>query len=335
MNKITFVDTIYQEVLKSLKETDYNLRLKELMDIKFGTSNYYSEAFKSYGWLAEDVILNDPILKEEGIKRLYDNYNDIIYFQDLSVLSSWQLKELKKHTGALLVAQHSCPWAGDEQIKAFDHVFTSFPHYIPRIAQLGVGASFLQIGFGGPSIVSKCLESNPTHSQIYPISFVGGIGRHWNQGNQLLETIASKFDEFRWWGYGAEHTQNNLKSKYQGEAWGLDMYKIYTQSKIVINRHGEVAEGYSNNMRMFEVTSCGALLMTENSKNIKDYFEPGKECIIYNGIEDLISEIYYFMNHEDERAVIASMGQKRTLENHCYNKILKPIERELNGMLKR
>ena len=56
------------------------------------------------------------------------------------------------------------------------------------------------------------------------------------------------------------------------------MYKVYGRSKIVINRHGEVAQGFANNMRMFEATGMGALLMTGQSPNLSDFFSE-KECV--------------------------------------------------------
>ena len=49
---------------------------------------------------------------------------------------------------------------------------------------------------------------------------------------------------------------------------GRHMYQIYGRSQVVINRHGEVAQGYSNNLRIFEAPGMNALLMTEASPNI-------------------------------------------------------------------
>ena len=43
-----------------------------------------------------------------------------------------------------------------------------------------------------------------------------------------------------------------------------------------LNRHIDVAEGYANNMRLFEATGVGALLLTEAAPNLADLFEPGR-----------------------------------------------------------
>jgi spore maturation protein CgeB len=42
------------------------------------------------------------------------------------------------------------------------------------------------------------------------------------------------------------------------------MFKILARSKIVINRHGTIAGNYAVNMRMYEATGSGAMLVTEN-----------------------------------------------------------------------
>jgi hypothetical protein len=41
------------------------------------------------------------------------------------------------------------------------------------------------------------------------------------------------------------------------------MYRVLARSGIVVNRLGPVAEGAANNMRLFEATGAGALLLTE------------------------------------------------------------------------
>lgn len=368
--RIAFVDTYYPEVLRSpnLSTSSYKERLSDLLKLKFGTSNFYSNSFKLQGWEAIDIIANDNKLnelymKEKGfaycdskdtVKRiLYDYQPEIIYCQDLSFFNKCDYDFLRSTGVKLIVGQCSCPWPSDERVALLDIVFTSFPHYIPRIQSLGVKSHFLQIGFGlKTSILAEnhidvfvegswiplsdfaSFLRHPRASYAYPVSFVGGIGRHWDQGNRLLSEIAKQIPDFRWWGYGVEYTDSPLTDKYQGQAWGMDMYRVYANSKIVINRHGEVAEGYSNNMRMFEATGCGALLMTEDSKNIKDYFEPGKECVTYTSTEDLIQKINYYLQHEDERRVITSNGQARTMRDHCYEEILIPVSNLLKEKIK-
>ena len=61
-----------------------------------------------------------------------------------------------------------------------------------------------------------------------------------------------------------------------GQAWGRQMYQVLLRSKIVLNHHGDIAP-YANNLRLFEATGMGALLLTDWKENLEEMFEPGKE----------------------------------------------------------
>ncbi len=346
--KIAIVDSYYKPVFSKVSKAGYNARLWELLGLYFGTSFFYSEAFRQMGWEAVDIIANDSVGRmmwngEMGINYDTDEASvidqlaifepDIVYMQDLSFFKGDRIRSLKEKFGWKFVAQHSCPWAGDAQVSAYDLVFTSFPHYIPRISKLGVQTGFLPIAFG-----HWVLDHVEPVIRDIPVSFVGGLNGtsgHWNAGTAMMEEIAEQVPGFKWWGYivgdGAQYP--NLQRTYQGEAWGIDMYRIYARSQMVVNRHGEVAEGYSNNMRMFEATGCGALLLTEASKNLSTYFAPGRECLAYNGTAELIDVINKSLIWQPGVVEeIASAGQARTLAEHTYEKRLAAIEPILENL---
>lgn len=341
MPKIVFLDTLYPQVFKQLKEVHYDARLQEYYKLHFGTSYYFSKSFKQMGWKAEDIIVNDPWSfsgHESAFISLLRTEPDIIYCQDLSWLTDSDIIHIKSK-GIALVAQHSCPWAGDQRVSKFDIVFTSFPHYIERIKNIGARAEFLPIAFG--HWVLDYVQ--PTKRDI-DICFIGGVNGssgHWQKGTELLEAVAKAFpNNFQWWGYsiGNMGSWNNLNKCYRGEAWGIEMYKLLSRSKIVINRHGEVAEGYSNNMRMFEATGMGACLLTEESKNLSDYFDKYVHCLAYRDAEDCIDWIHNVLEDDNtgeyEYKYIAEAGQARTLEDHTYEKRLKQIEPILRDLIK-
>lgn len=101
------------------------------------------------------------------------------------------------------------------------------------------------------------------------------------------------------------------------------MFKILAQSKIVINRHTQkiekhYASKYANNMRLYEATGMGALLITDFKESFGDLFEVGKEVEIYHSLEELSEKINYYSQHDKEREKIAQAGQKRTLKDHTY-----------------
>jgi spore maturation protein CgeB len=115
--------------------------------------------------------------------------------------------------------------------------------------------------------------------------------------------------------------------------YGIDMYNLFQDSKVVLNIHIGVAGDCAGNMRMFEVTGVGSCLLTDNKKNIADLFEPGKEIVVYDSPEDCIRKVKWLLEHDKEREEIAHAGQEKVLEMHTVEKrcsmILKIINSEL------
>ena len=105
------------------------------------------------------------------------------------------------------------------------------------------------------------------------------------------------------------------------------MYRLLAQSRVTLNRHIAAAEGHANNMRLYEATGVGALLLTEAAPNLSDMFEPGVEIVTYTGADDLIEKARHYLEHEDERAAIARAGQARTLREHTYERRARELVR--------
>jgi spore maturation protein CgeB len=168
------------------------------------------------------------------------------------------------------------------------------------------------------------------------VVFIVGVGApsHWRYGMEVLETVAREIPTFKWWGYGLATlpADSALRSKYQGEAYGLDMYEILLQSKICLNRHGEVAEGYANNMRLFEASGAGALLLTEEAPNLSDFFTK-EEAVGYSSPTDAVEKIRYLLDRWEYSKVIAMRGQARTLRDHTYSQRMKTVSETLETML--
>jgi len=81
--------------------------------------------------------------------------------------------------------------------------------------------------------------------------------------------------------------------------------------------------------RNFEVPGSGGFLLTSDADNLTDYFEDGKEIVIFKDTEDLIDKAEYYLLHEEERAAIAQAGYQRTLGEHTYEKRFNDIFMEM------
>ncbi len=98
--------------------------------------------------------------------------------------------------------------------------------------------------------------------------------------------------------------------------------KIYHLSKINLNiTMKPIQSGIP--LRVFDVLGAGGFLITNYQPEISEYFDVGKDIVVYESVEDLIFKIRYYLDHEDERKQIAKSGYMKVKENYTYEKLLR------------
>jgi hypothetical protein len=238
---------------------------------------------------------------------------DVLYCQDLSFLSPSAMAEARRYA-RLVVGQIASPLPAMEFLRGFDLILTSFPHFVPRFRAMGIASEYFRIGFE-PSV----LERIGAPARTRDVTFVGGISPAHAHGNALLEALA-RHVPLEVFGYGADALPRNsaLRACHRGEVWGLAMYRTLAESKITINRHIDVAEDYANNMRLYETTGCGALLLTDAKRNLGEFFRVGEEILAYRNADEAITLVQQYIADEGARERIARAGGARTLAEHTY-----------------
>jgi len=333
---VLFLNTYYGAFLNShyarhpqLREAGYAEQKKALQKTFFGDSDFYSSGILKAGWRAEDLIINCLPLQrawasdngftgtdaEIAIAQIMRLRPDVVYLQDLSVATREFLELIRPHT-TLIVGQIASPLTTQAYVTGLDIIISSFPHFVKRFREMGITSYYQPLAFD-PRVL-HCLE--PSRRGIV-VSFVGGISGIHGKGTQLLEYIASR-TSIEFWGYGASSLPPNspVRARHHGEVWGREMFQTLARSAITVNRHIDVAEKFANNMRLFEATGCGALLITDYKDNLNELFDIGKEVVAYRTPEECVALINYYLAHPEAAAAIASAGQARTLHDHTYTK---------------
>lgn len=346
MKRIAILDTYYPQFLAGwdLKQSQgYEECLAAVLYESFGTSDFYSRALRDLGWSTLDIVANyaelqglwarehhvqTRNLQEIALQQIRRFEPSVVFMQDLSFFEVSELQELKRQK-IRLAGQCSCALGNLEKVKCFDVLFTSFPHYISKFEHLGVKVVYLPLAFD-PVVLQRTEECE----RDIDCAFVGGVGWQWENSIPLLEAVKD-IPGMQFWGYGFEKVPS-LKAKWNGYVWGRQMYQIYRRSKIVLNRHGAIAGGYSNNLRMFEATGCGALLLTENTTNLVDFFvlsngvNENPEVVAYDSTEDAANLIDHLLN-SSFTSEIASNGQRRTLRDHTYSQRMPKVSEVLGA----
>ena len=240
---------------------------------------------------------------------------DIVLNEAMNWLSSDFLREIKPQM-RLLVGQHAATKLRDENdYTVYDLVVSSFPPTLDWFRRKGIPAEMNRLGFE-----PKVLSYIQTAEKEFDVTFVGrffsGI---YDSRARFLELLSERIEHTKIWGTGVEElpATSSIRRCYVGQAWGREMYQILRKSRITLNHHGDIAP-YANNMRLYEATGTGALLVTDWKENLHEIFEPGKEVVAYKTPEECLDLVKYYLDHDQKREAIAQAGQERTLREHTY-----------------
>lgn len=335
-----------------LAKADYQTQLQALLNACFGTSDFYSRHLNALGCEAQDLVVNCvplqqawatannvplshlalkvphrlfrvpmlgkflaelPGLMDVAIAQIKATKPDVLYCQDLSFFPGEVLREIKSHV-RLVVGQIACPLPPESFLKGYDLILTSFPHFVDRLRALGVASEYFRIGFD-----ERVLSLLGQVKKDIDFSFVGGISRHHGGAIPVLDYLADTMD-MRVFGYGAGSLPlgSPIKKRHGGEVWGLDMYRALARSRITLNRHINVAGKNANNMRLYEATGVGAMLLTDRKDNLHELFEIDREVVAYSSKEEAAELVRHYLDHPDEAVRVAKAGQARTLRDHTY-----------------
>lgn len=239
---------------------------------------------------------------------------DVVLNQSVSEVDCRVLERIRPFA-SLIVGQIASPLPEDETYRCYDLMVSSLPNLVAQFRQRGIPAELNRLGFE-PSVLNRFL---PPPARDIPLSFVGSVTPDHAHRYQILEKLARETD-IQIWGRVSVSEHSSVLQKYEGEAWGYDMLRILGRSQITVNQHIDIAEQYANNLRLYEATAMGALLLTDWKENIRDMFEPGVEVVCYRDTDECIALIRHYLEQPEERAAIAAAGQRRTLAEHTFRR---------------
>ena len=321
----------------------------------FGTGSSYVGAFRRAGWDAHLIVPNfwkiqalwckengfrSPISKFWKLMQVFsripivpicleklpyfysvllnqvkDISPDVIIVQDLHCLHPHFIDELKK-IAPFVYGEIASPLPPERFLKKYSRIISALPPLVQHSMEIGIPSSFLPLAYDTKFAAVKQFDKRSND-----VIFVGTFGRHQPKTIPLLQSIYEKNPGLRIYGNvdQAILEEAGLMKCFVGEAWGTEMFDVLNDSKIVINRHGTIAENYSVNMRMYEATGSGAVLVTEDSVNISELFEPGLEVCTYADNDDAATKIQQLLANPAKMELMAEHGRNRTLASHSYD----------------
>ena len=94
-----------------------------------------------------------------------------------------------------------------------------------------------------------------------------------------------------------------------------EMPLVFHNSKINLNITSRTIES-GIPQRVFDVLACSGFCLTNYQSEIAALFEDGKELVMYTDMEDLVTKVDYYLNHEEERMQIAKAGYRKVC--NCF-----------------
>jgi spore maturation protein CgeB len=265
-------------------------------------TRFYDSSVYGFRLLVEQVRRNKP---------------DVLFIQTLYTFDNDQLRELKRHAGMLVGEQAVMPIADHIDYRNYDLIVSSFPPIVDSMRARGVRAELNRLAFDPR--VDRLI---PKTKRDTPLSFVGSVFPMHSSRLVLLEAVAEKVPTIEVYGNVtiAVGPDSSLRGHIHPPLWGRDMYRLLRRSQITLNHHGDVLP-YANNMRMYEATGMGCLLVTDYKDNLGEMFEPEKEVVTYKSAEECVDKLRFYLDDRNAaaREAIMAAGHRRTLTEHTYD----------------
>ena len=357
--RIQLLWTFYDRYLESfyaarpaLAAQGYAEQLRQLLDDGFGWPPAVGRRLAELGHDVDIIVANAAPLqrawaREAGVEFREAGWQlhlpseqvsrfrpDVLWIgSNFRYFGAW-LRSVRAQCGSV-AAWTAAPLPASLDLGGIDCMVTSHDNFVREFRSRGVRCERVLPCFE-PSVVAPLGKP----ARDIPVSFVGSLS--WAHGERIraMNQVARETPLQVWSArppvlsrsavrpafWRARWAARHLLSRSHPEVYGRDMYEVMTRSQLAVNVHIGVAGGLAGNMRMFEATGCGALLLTEQAPNLHELFEPGKEVASYTSTSDLIARIRHYLANRDEAAGIAAAGQRRTLADYSAEARARELE---------
>lgn len=135
---------------------------------------------------------------------------------------------------------------------------------------------------------------------------------------QRLAFLAGLNEHFDLVIYGDDLWRKSFGDRCRGKAGYFDdtIVKVYNRHPVHVNI-SKFQLITAINQRPFDVSACGAFLLTDERESLRELFDPD-EVVAYRDMEELAELAGYYLKNADERGRIALKARTRVLKEHTY-----------------
>lgn len=205
-----------------------------------------------------------------------------------------------------------------DSVPIYDLHVTTKTHNISELKMLGArDVFFVAKGFDPNVHKPMQLSVDEQRSWGADVGFIGDFEQ--NRYRLMLAVADSGIDVVvrgpRWDRYVNSHPHLLVKP---GWIVGKEYAKAISATKINLGFLRKANRDRSTT-RSIEIPACGAFLLAERTDEHLDLYTEGTEAEFFEGKNELIAKITYYLHHEAERTRIAAAGRTRCLVSGYSN----------------
>lgn len=359
---------------KIKKDDSYEKLLKNVFETKYSVSNNISKELNKKNYECTEIIHNLETLQEKWLRQYGDvnskdeiifqqikYYNpDVLFIGDVNLLSKKFTEKVKSISSVkLIICFHCAPFSKKilDNLKHSDIIITCTEGYKKKLKNLIKNDVFLM-----HHAFQNDLEINFEEKRIFDVGFLGSLflndKLHVGRIN-IIYNLIKNFDK----SYIAINFSRffiidfimfllnsiikldflrNIKIFYKiiyiyifskKPIFGKNMFDVLKNTKILINKHIEDTE-YAGNMRLFEGTGLGCLLITDYKKDLEKLFKIDDDIVIYDSDKQIFEKINHYLNNNNLRINIAKNGYNKTRSFHNYLNRVNELDKFIKKKLK-
>lgn len=279
-----------------------------------------------------------PVDSEQFNSRILDECSsfepDLVFIIKGNIVKPGTLKKIK----TLLPNVSLVSWTLDDMyawhnrslyyswgLKYYDHVFTTKSYNVSELKTLGAqNIHFIYQAYSSKYHIpcSKCDSSDYKFDVLF-------IGHAEKERVESLNFLAN----------------NGIHIEIFGGGWDkVDKSKIHTNLKI--HAHDLVGKDYAeaiscskislcflrkinrdlHTSRSVEIPACRGFMIGERTNEHLSLFKENEEAVYFKSNEELFEKVQYYLQHEDERKIIAEKGYKRCFfDKYSYEDMVERI----------
>ena len=207
----------------------------------------------------------------------------------------------------------------------YDYYVTTKSYNVLELNQLGcLKVLFMDNGYDSGTHRPLKITENEKAQLGGKVGFIG----QWEKArSDALYFLANSHVKIRVWGYSWEccdHVPKNLHLENR-PLWGDQYAKALCAFDVNLcflrkcNRDLQTT-------RSVEIPACSAFMLAERTDEHLKLFDEGKEAEFFDGNQELLEKIVYYLNHKDKRFEIANAGYLRCLrDGYSYDERLKRV----------